>query len=194
MKSQIRPALVVFGLLTLVTGVAYPLLVTLIGQGLFAHQANGSLSRDADGKAIGSELIGQPFDAPHYFWGRPPFPNNAAASTGSNQGPTNPDLSKSIGDRVEALRKAHPDQAGAVPADLVTASASGLDPHISPGAAAFQMARVASARGVHVDEIRHLVSAHTETRALGVLGEPRVNVLMLNRDLDTKFPVRGSTP
>ncbi|HKB02673.1 MAG TPA: potassium-transporting ATPase subunit KdpC [Gemmataceae bacterium] len=197
MKSHLRAAVVVFVLLTLVTGVAYPLLVTAIGQGVFPHRANGSLIRDQAGDAVGSELIAQPFDAPHYFWGRPsatsPSANNAAASSGSNLGPTNPDLHKAIADRVEAIRKAHPDQTGLVPADLATASASGLDPHISPAAAEYQVARVAAARGgVSADEVRKLVTAHTEPRTLGVLGEARVNVLTLNRELDAKFPVRAA--
>ena len=193
MLSQLRPAFVVFGLLTLLTGVAYPLLVTLIGQGLFPSSANGSLIRDKDGKAVGSELIGQPFDAPHYFWGRPsgtsPFANNSGASSGANLGPTNPDLLKAIGDRVEALKQAHLDQGGPIPADLVTASASGLDPHISPAAAEYQINRVASVRNTTPDEIRKLVTDHKDGRTLGVLGEPRVNVLQLNRELDAKFPI-----
>ncbi|HJZ92212.1 MAG TPA: potassium-transporting ATPase subunit KdpC [Gemmataceae bacterium] len=193
MKSQLRPAIVIFVLLTLVTGVAYPLLITLVGQGLFPHAANGSLIRDKEGKPVGSELIAQPFDAPHYFWGRPsatsPFGNNAASSTGSNLGPTNPDQLKAIADHVETVRKAHPDQTGPVPADLVTASASGIDPHISPAAAEYQVTRVATERKANVDEIRKLVAAHTDGRTLGVLGEARVNVLTLNRDLDAKFPV-----
>jgi len=193
MKSQFRPALVIFVLLTVVTGVAYPLLITLAGQGLFPHAANGSMIRDAEGKSVGSELIAQPFDAPHYFWSRPsatsPFSNNSASSTGSNLGPTNPDLEKAIADRVATVRKAHPDQTGPVPADLVTTSASGLDPHISPAAAEYQVARVAAERKANVDEIRKLVAAHTDGRALGVLGEARVNVLTLNRELDAKYPL-----
>jgi potassium-transporting ATPase KdpC subunit len=193
MQSQLRAALVVFGMLTLITGVGYPLLVTLVGQGLFPERADGSLIRDADGKAIGSELIGQPFDDAAYFWGRPsatsPFPNNAGSSTGSNLGPTNPDLTKAIAERIETVRKAHPDQTGPVPADLATASASGLDPHISPTAAEYQVVRVAAARGVTADDVRKLVAANTEGRTLGILGESRVNVLKLNRDLDAKFPI-----
>ena len=188
MKSQLRPVLVVFGVLTLVTGVAYPLVVTAVGQGLFPHAANGSLVPGG-----GSELIGQPFDGPAYFWGRPsatsPFANNAGSSTGSNLGPTNPDGLKAIADRVEAVRQAHPDQAGPVPADLATASASGLDPHVSPAAAEYQVTRVAIARGARTDEVRQVVAAHMEGRSLGVLGEPRVNVLLLNRDLDARWPV-----
>jgi K+-transporting ATPase ATPase C chain len=190
--NQLRPAFVVFGMLTLVTGVVYPFVVTVLARGFFRHEAEGSLIRDKDGKAVGSELIAQPFDAPHYFWGRPsatsPFANNSAASTGSNQGSTNPDLLKAIGERVEAARKAHPDQTGPVPADLVTASASGLDPHISPAAAEYQLKRVASARNADVDAIRQLIAESTRDRVLGVLGEPRVNVLLLNRQLDVRFP------
>lgn len=193
MNTYLRPAFVVFVLLTLVTGVAYPLLITVVGQGLFPTAANGSLIRDQQSKPVGSELIAQPFDATHYFWGRPsatsPFANNSAASSGSNQGPTNPDLLNAIGDRVDSIRAAHPDQSGPVPADLVTASASGLDPHISPAAAEYQVTRVANSRNVKANDVRKLVASHTESRTLGVLGEPRVNVLMLNRELDKLFPV-----
>jgi potassium-transporting ATPase KdpC subunit len=194
MTSQLRPALVVFILLTLVTGVAYPLLITAIGQGVFPHAANGSLIRDKEGKVVGSELIAQPFDREHYFWSRPsatgPFPNNSASSGGSNLGPTNADLLKAISDRVEKVKMAHPDQEGRpVPADLVTASASGLDPHISPAAAEYQVVRVADKRKANVDEIRKLIAAHTNGRDLGILGEPRINVLTLNRELDVKFPL-----
>lgn len=193
MNTYLRPALVVFVLLSLVTGVAYPLLITAVGQGLFPTAANGSLIRDKQGKPLGSELIAQPFDASQYFWGRPsatsPFANNSAASSGANQGPTNPDLLKAIGDRVESIRAAHPDQNGPVPADLVTASASGLDPHISPAAAEYQVIRVATSRNVKADDIRKLVASHTESRTLGVLGEPRVNILNLNLELDKRYPV-----
>jgi K+-transporting ATPase ATPase C chain len=193
MTSQLRPALAVFAVLTLVTGVAYPALVTLVAQVAFPHRANGSLI-ERDGRAVGSELIGQPFDDPRYFWGRPsatsPGPYNAAASTGSNLGPTNPALLDAIRDRVKALRAAHPDQAGPIPADLVTASASGLDPHISPAAAAYQVTRVAKACGLAADDVRRLVAAHTEDRTLGVLGERRVNVLRLNLALDAAAGVQ----
>jgi K+-transporting ATPase ATPase C chain len=186
MKSQIRPALTLFGLLTLLTGVAYPLLVTLLGQTLFSSQANGSLVRRGD-KVVGSELIGQPFDDERYFWGRPSAtdpPYNSAASSGSNLGPTNPDQLKAVKDNVERIRKAHPDQTGPVPADLVTASASGLDPHISPAAAEYQVVRVANKRGLGPDVVRKLVLEHTQRRTFGLLGEPRVNVLQLNLALD----------
>lgn len=187
MKEQLRPAFTVFMLLTLLTGAAYPVVVTCIAQGIFPHQANGSVI-EVEGKRVGSELIGQPFDDPRYFWGRPsatgPFPYNAAFSTGSNLGPTNPALLDTVRSRVEAIRKAHPDQTGPVPADLVTASASGLDPHISPKAADYQVARVARARGLSVDAVRQLLARHTEGRTFGLLGEPRVNVLRLNLALD----------
>ena len=187
MKAQLRPAITLFVLLMLLTGVAYPATVTLIAQGVFPHQANGSVIMKGN-KNYGSELIGQPFDDVRYFWGRPsatdPFPYNAGSSSGSNRGPTNPDLLKDVEDRVKALREAHADQSGPVPVDLVTASASGLDPHISPAAAEYQVTRVARARGQSADEIRKLVAAHTEGRTLGLLGEPRVNVLRLNFALD----------
>lgn len=189
MKAQLRPALTVFALLTLLTGVVYPVVVTLAAQGLFPHQANGSVI-EAGGKPVGSELIGQPFDAPKYFWSRPsatgPFPYNSASSTGSNMGPTNPALLNAARDRVETIRKAHPDQTGPVPVELVTTSASGLDPHISPAAAEYQIARVAKARGLRVEEVRRLVLENTEGRTLGLLGEPRVNVLRLNLALDKR--------
>src|SRR5262249_13750215 len=153
----------------------YPALVTLVAQGVFPHRANGSVLMK-DGKPIGSELIGQPFDDERYFWGRPsattPVPYNGASSGGSNQGPTNPELQKAAGERVEALRKTHPDQVGPVPADLATASASGLDPHISLAAAEYQVTRVARARGLSPDEVRRFVAENTEGRTLGLLGEP----------------------
>jgi K+-transporting ATPase ATPase C chain len=195
MFQQLRAIIVVFVLLTIVTGVVYPLVVTGIAQVVFPHQANGSLIV-RDGKFIGSELIGQAFDDPKYFWSRPSatsaFSNDASSSTGSNYGPTNPDQLKAVGDRVKALRDADPSKADAtknpVPVDLVTASASGLDPHISPAAAEFQIARVAKARGLSEDKIRDLVTTHTEGRTLGFLGEPRVNVLQLNLALDQLKP------
>ena len=187
MLAHLRPALVVLVALTLVTGVAYPLLVTGIAQAVFPFQAQGSLI-SKDGKLVGSALIGQPFDDPRYFWGRPsatsPFPNNAASSTGSNLSPTNPDLVKTVQGRVDALRAADPGNTAPVPVDLVTASGSGLDPHVSPAAALYQVSRVAKARKLEPEAVRKLVEQHTEGRWLGVLGEPRVNVLALNLALD----------
>jgi potassium-transporting ATPase KdpC subunit len=186
MFSQLRAAVMVLLLLTVVTGIAYPLLVTAIAQVVFNHQANGSLI-ERDGNVVGSELIGQMLNDPKYFWSRPSATTpayNGAASTGSNYGPTNPAQLKAVEDRVAAIRAAHPDRTDPVPVDLVTASGSGLDPHISPAAAAYQISRVAKARGLSEETIRQLVASHTEGRALGVLGEPRVNVLMLNLALD----------
>jgi potassium-transporting ATPase KdpC subunit len=187
MLAHLRTALVLLALLTLVTGVAYPIAVTAIAQVVFPHQANGSLIVK-DGKAVGSSLIGQPFDDPRYFWSRPsattPFADNAGSSSGSNLSPTNPDLVKTVQGRVDALRAADPGNTAPVPADLVTASGSGLDPHISPAAALYQVGRVAKARKVDEAAIRRLVAAHTEGRWLGLLGEPRVNVLELNLALD----------
>ncbi len=187
MMGQIRPAIVSLILLTVITGIAYPAVVTVIAQTFFRHQANGSLIV-RDGKAIGSTLIGQPFDDPKYFWGRPsatsPFPYNAGSSSGSNQGPTNPDLIKAVQVRVDALRAADPDNKAPVPVDLVTASGSGLDPHISPAAAFYQVHRVAKARKLGEKAVRQLVAQHIEGRQLGFLGEPRVNVLALNLALD----------
>lgn len=187
MLAHVRPALVSLAVLSVVTGLAYPALVTVIAQTVFPHEANGSLVV-RDGTVVGSALIGQPFDDPRYFRGRPsatsPFPYNAAASSGSNLGPTNPELVKSVQARVEALRAADPGSTAPVPVDLVTASASGLDPHISPAAALYQVARVARARAADAAAVRRLVEAHVEGRQLGLLGEPRVNVLRLNLALD----------
>jgi K+-transporting ATPase ATPase C chain len=188
MLSQLRAGWSIFLLLTLVTGVAYPLVVTLIGNSIFSRQANGSVI-ERDGKSVGSELIGQTFDDPRYFWTRPSATTpsyNAGSSSGSNLGPTNPDLLKAVKERVEAIRSAHPDEKGPVPVDLVTASASGLDPHISPAAAEYQVSRVAKARGISRESLRELVTAHTQERTLGLLGEPRVNVLELNLALDAR--------
>ena len=191
MRSQLRPAIVSLALLILVTGVAYPLVVTGVAQVVFHRQANGSLI-EQDGKIVGSELIGQAFDDPGYFWGRPsatgPFPYNAAASSGSNLGPSNEALTGAVQDRIDALAAADQavgiDNTAAIPVDLVTASGSGLDPHISPAAAEYQTPRVALARGLEVEQVRSLVAEHTEGRQLGFLGEPRVNVLKLNLALD----------
>jgi len=187
MAAQLRSALMMFFILTILTGVAYPLAVTGIAQLLFPHQANGSLIYK-DGKPIGSMLIGQPFDDPRYFWGRPsataPFPYNAAASSGSNLGPTNPALTEAVKARVAALKSADPGNDTPVPVDLVTASGSGLDPHISPAAAEYQVRRVARARGRAEAFVRTVVRQHTEGRQFGVLGETRVNVLALNLALD----------
>ncbi len=193
MVVQLRSALMMFFILTILTGVAYPLAVTAIAQLLFPHQANGSLI-SKDGKPIGSTLIGQPFDDPEYFWGRPsataPFPYNAAASSGSNLGPTNPALIETVKMRVAALKAADPGNDTPVPVDLVTASGSGLDPHISPASAEYQVRRVARARGREEALVRTLVSQHTEGRQLGMLGERRVNVLALNLALDATDPPR----
>jgi len=189
MLAQLRPAVMVLVLLTLVTGVAYPLVVTGIAQAVFPFQAQGSLIVK-EGKVVGSALIGQPFDDPKYFWSRPsatsPFADNAAASSGSNLSPTNPDLIKAVQGRVEALRAADPGNTAPVPVDLVTASGSGLDPHISPAAALYQVSRVARVRTLDPAVVRQLVERHTEGRSLGFLGEPRVNVLALNLALDGK--------
>jgi K+-transporting ATPase ATPase C chain len=199
MREHLRPALLIFLLLTLLTGVVYPLLVTVIARAAFPHQAGGSIVT-RDGQPVGSELIGQPFADPQYFWSRPsatsPVPYNAAASTGSNLGPTNPAQLDAVQARVAAIRRADPDQNGPIPADLVTASASGLDPHISPAAAEYQVSRVAQARQLPADEVRRLVAAHTTGRTLGVLGEPRVNVLLLNLALDesASLATRPSAP
>jgi K+-transporting ATPase ATPase C chain len=182
----LRQALLVFVALTVVTGVAYPIVMTVLAQVVFPHQANGSLV-ERDGTVVGSELIGQQFDDPKYFWSRPSAtspPYNGAASTGSNFGPTNPAQLDAVRSRVEYLRKAHPDQTRPIPIDLVTASGSGLDPHISPAAAEYQATRVANARGLEVQAVRDLVIRHTARRQLGLIGEPRVNVLVLNLALD----------
>lgn len=184
---QLRPAISLFLLLSLLTGIAYPLLVTGLAQVLFPAQAGGSLLRQGD-RVLGSALIGQPFNDPGYFWGRPSAtastPYNPLASGGSNLGPRNPALAEAARARIQALRQADPDQTGPVPLDLITASGSGLDPHISPAAAEYQVQRVARARGRSPEAIRALVARHTEGRQFGFLGEPRVHVLDLNRALD----------
>jgi len=187
MREQIRPALIMLVILSVLTGLLYPLAITGIAQLFFPHQANGSLIL-RDEKVIGSELIGQYFDEPKYFWGRPsatsPFPNNAAASGGSNLGPTNPALIDAVKSRVTALRATDLGNDTPIPVDLVTASGSGLDPHISPAAARYQVGRVARARGLSEQTVAALVARHTTGRQWSVLGEPVVNVLELNLALD----------
>jgi K+-transporting ATPase ATPase C chain len=189
MLSHLRPALVSLVALTLVTGVAYPLVVTGIGEVAFSGEAAGSLI-EKNGKVVGSKLIGQTFSDPKNFWSRPsatsPYTYNAASSSGSNQGPTNPALTDAVTARIKALRDADPGNTAPVPADLVTASGSGLDSHISPAAAEYQVARVAKARTLDPAKVRALVAEATEGRQLGFLGEPRVNVLKLNLALDAQ--------
>lgn len=184
MKAQLRPALTLLALLTVITGVIYPLTVTGLAQVLFPHQSNGSLIF-IDGKTYGSELIGQQFDDPKYFWGRPSAAGyNAAASSGSNLGPMNPTLEEVVQARIDALHVADPNNPLPIPVDLATASASGLDPHISVASALYQVSRVASARGLSEAEVTSLVEKYTEGRQFGIFGEPRVNVLLLNLALD----------
>ncbi len=188
MKKTVRPLLVVFAALTLVTGVAYPLVVTGVGQAVFPNQAHGSLIL-RDGKPVGSSLIGQNFSDPKYVWGRPsataPMPYNASNSSGSNQGPLNPALTDAVKGRIEALRAADPGNTAPVPVDLVTASASGLDPHLSVAGAMFQATRLAKARNLPLPQVQQIIEKHTEGRLFGILGEPRVNVLQLNLALDS---------
>ena len=187
MKTILRPALLVFLVLTLLTGVVYPLLVTGLAQSLFPAQAHGSLILQG-GKPVGSTLIGQNFSDPKHFWGRPSATSSqayiAVASGGSNLGPLNPALVDAVKGRVEALRAADPGNTTPVPVDLVTASASGLDPHISPAAANYQVARVAKARGLSVPQVQALVDRQTEERFLKIMGERQVNVLQLNLALE----------
>lgn len=193
MMQQLRPAVTILLALTVITGVLYPLAVTGIAQAVFPHQANGSLISQ-DGKAVGSELIGQQFDSPKYFWGRlsatGDFPYNAfnrqtsTGSSGSNYGPMNPALLKAVQDRVNALRAADPGNTAPIPVDLVTASGSGLDPDISVEAALYQAPRVARLRGLTLDQVKHLIAQYTLGRQFGLLGEPRVNVLELNLGLE----------
>ena len=197
MLRQVKQALLIFVALSVLTGIVYPLAVTGIAQAVFPRQANGSLIF-RDGRPAASALIGQSFTDPKYFWGRPsattPMPYNAGASGGSNLGPTNPDLAKAVEERIAALKAAdsnsevgrisNPSYEAPIPVDLVSSSGSGLDPHISPAAAEYQVARVAMARGLDVEAVRQAVARHTEGRTLGLLGEPRVNVVELNLDLD----------
>ncbi|VVE87094.1 potassium-transporting ATPase subunit KdpC [Pandoraea bronchicola] len=193
MKHSMRPALVLLVLLTLITGGLYPLAVTVVSQVAFPYQANGSLIVNGD-KPVGSERIGQQFDAPFYFWGRlsatTPNPYNAQNSGGSNLGPTNPALADEVKGRIAALREADPSNTSPIPVDLVTSSGSGLDPDISPAAAAYQAARVAKARGLPLEQVEGLIASNTSGRQLGLFGEPRVNVLRLNLALDQVKPVR----
>jgi|SRR6185295_10762348 len=188
MSSLLRPAIVLFLIMTAITGLVYPLVVTGIAQVVFPSQAGGSLI-EKEGKAIGSRLIGQSFSDPKHFWGRPsataPYPYNAGASGGSNQGPLNPALTDAVKGRIEALRAADPTNTAAVPVDLVTASGSGLDPEISVAAANYQAARVAKARGLAPESVESLIATHTRGKLLGLIGEPRVNVLELNLALDS---------
>ena len=188
MFAFLLPSLRMLVALTALTGVVYPFVTWGVAQLVFPGAANGSLIQQ-NGKVVGSALIGQPFDDPKYFWSRPsatsPQPYNGAASSGSNQGPTNPALADAVKDRIKALRDANPGNAATVPADLVTASGSGLDPEISIAAAEYQLARVAKARGMPVDAVRGLVNRHTTGRTFGLLGEPRVNVVKLNLALDS---------
>lgn len=187
MLKEFKPALLMLALLTVLTGGIYPLLVTGIVQLVFPHQASGSLI-EQDGKVVGSELVGQPFSDPKYFWGRPsataPVPYNASASSGSNLGPLNPALKEAVKARIDVLKASDPANTAPIPADLVTASGSGLDPHISPAAARWQAPRIARIRGLSEAEVSKLIDAHTEGRQLGLLGEPRVSVLALNLALD----------
>jgi len=188
--KHIKPALLMLLFFTALTGVVYPLAVTFFAQTLFPGQANGSLL-GSDEQPLGSELIGQAFNRPEYFWGRPsstsPVPYNGGASGGANQGPTNPALVDAVQARIKALREADPANTEPVPVDLVTSSASGLDPHISPAAAAYQISRVAKARHMSPESVREVVERYTETRQWGVLGEPRVNVLKLNLALNQEL-------
>ena len=193
MLKELKPALLMLLVLTVITGIIYPLAVTGVAQTQFPSQANGSLI-EKDGKVVGSALIGQAFTGPHYFNGRPsattPTPYNAANSGASNLAPSAKALVDGVAERVEAVKVANPGEVGPIPADLVTASASGLDPHISPAAAAYQIKRVATLRHAPYDEVRKLVVEHISGRTIGVLGEPTVNVLALNLALDQRWPMK----
>lgn len=195
MRSLLRPALVLFVFFTVLTGILYPLVITGIAQAAFGHAASGSLVL-RNGKPVGSSLIGQNFSDPKYFWSRPsattPQPYAGTASTGSNLGPLNPALTDAIKARIQALKAADPGNSAPIPVDLVTASASGLDPEESVAAALYQAPRVARTRGLELQAVRTLVSAHVKGRWLGVFGEPRVNVLALNLALDDLAPGSGS--
>lgn len=195
--TLLRPALSLFVFFTVLTGVAYPALVTGIAQLAFPHQANGSRI-ERDGVVVGSEVLGQPFEAPGYFWGRPSataaHAYDASASAGSNLGPLSPALAERVSESVSALLTSTAVPIAGVPADLVTTSGSGLDPHVSPAAARLQVERVALARGVAIDAVGALLDAHVEDRTLGVLGAPRVNVLRLNLALDERFGRPGAPP
>jgi len=196
-REIVRPAISLFVLLSLVTGIIYPLAVTGVAQLLWPAKANGSLIV-RDGAVVGSELVGQAFDDPKYFWGRPsatsPVACNAAASGGSHLGPSTPARGAAVRSRVAALRSADPDNTAPIPVDLVTCSASGLDPHISPAAAHYQVGRVARARGLDEETLRRLIARHTQGRTLGLLGEPRVNVVELNLDLDASHEREPARP
>ncbi|MBI5535525.1 MAG: potassium-transporting ATPase subunit KdpC [Deltaproteobacteria bacterium] len=195
MFKELRPAIVLLACFTLLTGVAYPLLTTASARLAFPRQAAGSLIA-RDGVVVGSELIGQPFDDPRYFWGRPsstgPAAYNASASGASNLGPSNAALAQAVSARARSLREADPDNHAPIPIDLVTSSGSGLDPHISPAAALWQVSRVARARGLPEDQVRSLVLSRVQPRTLGILGEVRVNVLELNLALDSILSSGGS--
>jgi potassium-transporting ATPase KdpC subunit len=187
LAQVIRPAVIFMVVMTILTGVIYPLVVTGIAQVVFHDQANGSLIYEGD-KLVGSTLIGQPFDDPKFFWTRPsatgPFPYNAAASSGSNLGAIEPNLTGAFKTRVDALKQADAGNEKPIPVDLITASGSGLDPHITPSAAEYQVSRVAKVRGMDEDAVRKLVAKHTERRTFGLLGEERINVVTLNLELD----------
>jgi K+-transporting ATPase ATPase C chain len=187
MLKQIRPAIIALIVMTVLTGLVYPLVITGLAQAFFPHQANGSLITE-NGKVAGSALIGQQFSDPKYFWGRlsatNPYPYNAAASSGSNLGPTNPALLEEVQARINALKAADPGNTDPIPVDLVTSSGSGLDPEISPAAAEYQAARVARLRGLPLSTVQQFIDEHTQGRVLGIFGEPRVNVLQLNLALD----------